>query len=450
MMEAEEAAARVLQAHIRGFLVRRKLQRVHQEYLEVVREIEGEDIALYPGNWLLSIPQFITLDRTGKPRCDEQKRKDEPIEIQDSIEDISFINQRTKSERKDSFPDTVSPIIDNYVTKTDAPVREAKYKETDAPVREAKYKETDAPVREAKYKETDGPVQEAKYKETDGPVREASYKETDGPVREASYKETDAPVREASYKETDAPVREASYKETDAPVREASYKETDAPVREAKYKETDGPVQEAKYKETDAPVREASYKETDAPVREASYKETDAPGREASYKETDAPVREASYKETDAPVREASYKEIDAPVREASYKEIDAPVREASYKEIDALVQDASSIDHIEREDSVQMEIRHENEVLLRTSKCDMENSLTHSDSIMSSFQSLEQRRDRSSWCEENVNLEITTKTANELRKLRSHLAMEMLWVQQAIASRKNYLMVRQKLGASD
>ncbi|CAJ0965990.1 unnamed protein product [Ranitomeya imitator] len=92
----------------------------------------------------------------------------------------------------------------------------------------------------------------------------------------------------------------------------------------------------------------------------------------------------------------------------------------------------------------------HENEVLLRTSKCDMGRSLPYSDTIMSSFQCPEQRTDCSSWSEENVNLEITTKTANELRKLRSHLAMEMLWVQQAIASRKNYLMVRQKLGACD
>ncbi|CAH2222281.1 IQ domain-containing C [Pelobates cultripes] len=35
----------------------------------------------------------------------------------------------------------------------------------------------------------------------------------------------------------------------------------------------------------------------------------------------------------------------------------------------------------------------------------------------------------------------------HELRQHRSHLAMEMLWVQQAITSRKNYLMVRHKLG---
>ncbi|CAJ0965991.1 unnamed protein product [Ranitomeya imitator] len=120
-------------AYIRGFLVRRKLQWVHQEYLEVVREIEGEDIALNPGNCLLSIPQFITLDRTSKPSRGEQKRKDDPIETLDTTDDISFIIQKTKSERKDSFPDTVSPKIHNYVTQTDAPVRESCYIETDAP-----------------------------------------------------------------------------------------------------------------------------------------------------------------------------------------------------------------------------------------------------------------------------------------------------------------------------
>ncbi|XP_077152142.1 IQ domain-containing protein C isoform X2 [Ranitomeya variabilis] len=413
-------------AHIRGFLVRRKLQRVHQEYLEVVREIEGEDIALNPGNCLLSIPQFITLGRTSKPSCGEQKRKDDPIETLDTTDDISFIIQKAKSERKDSFPDTVSPKIPNYVTQTDAPVREACYKETDAPVREACYKETDAPVREACYKETDAPVREACYKETDAPVREACYKETDAPVREACYKETDAPVRVACYKETNAPVREACYKETDAPVREARHTGTDAPVREARYRGTDAPVREARYRGTDAPVREACYKETDAPVREARHTGTDAPVREARYRGTDAPVREARYRGTDAPVQEASHAGTDAPVREASHT------------------------DHIEREYSAQLEMWHENEVLLRTSKCDMGRSLPHSDIIMSSFQSPEQRTDCSSWCEENVNLEITTKTANELKKLRSHLAMEMLWVQQAIASRKNYLMVRQKLGACD
>ncbi|MEE6484154.1 hypothetical protein FKM82_013771 [Ascaphus truei] len=38
----------------------------------------------------------------------------------------------------------------------------------------------------------------------------------------------------------------------------------------------------------------------------------------------------------------------------------------------------------------------------------------------------------------------------SELQQHRNHLAMEMLWVQQAIASRKNYLLVRQKLGTPD
>ncbi|XP_078536816.1 IQ domain-containing protein C [Lissotriton helveticus] len=35
----------------------------------------------------------------------------------------------------------------------------------------------------------------------------------------------------------------------------------------------------------------------------------------------------------------------------------------------------------------------------------------------------------------------------SQLRQYRSHLAMEMLWLQQAIASRKNYLILKQSLG---
>lgn len=37
-----------------------------------------------------------------------------------------------------------------------------------------------------------------------------------------------------------------------------------------------------------------------------------------------------------------------------------------------------------------------------------------------------------------------------QLRHYRSHLAMEMLWLQQAIASRKNYLILKQSLGTSE
>ncbi|KAG8451552.1 hypothetical protein GDO86_003669 [Hymenochirus boettgeri] len=45
---------------------------------------------------------------------------------------------------------------------------------------------------------------------------------------------------------------------------------------------------------------------------------------------------------------------------------------------------------------------------------------------------------------------DIPYENLNELQQHRSHLAMEMLWVQQAIASRKNYLIVRRKLGMAD
>ncbi|XP_019367833.1 PREDICTED: IQ domain-containing protein C [Gavialis gangeticus] len=40
--------------------------------------------------------------------------------------------------------------------------------------------------------------------------------------------------------------------------------------------------------------------------------------------------------------------------------------------------------------------------------------------------------------------------TLPELQCYRKHLAMEMLWLQQAIASRKNYLILKQRLGAPE
>ncbi|XP_009944813.1 PREDICTED: IQ domain-containing protein C [Leptosomus discolor] len=41
-------------------------------------------------------------------------------------------------------------------------------------------------------------------------------------------------------------------------------------------------------------------------------------------------------------------------------------------------------------------------------------------------------------------------RTRSGLQSYRNHLIMELLWLQQAIASRKNYLMLKQKLGAPD
>ncbi|XP_044281245.1 IQ domain-containing protein C [Varanus komodoensis] len=37
-----------------------------------------------------------------------------------------------------------------------------------------------------------------------------------------------------------------------------------------------------------------------------------------------------------------------------------------------------------------------------------------------------------------------------DLQRYRKHLAMELLWLQQAIVSRKNYLMLKQRLGSSE
>ncbi|CAI9569704.1 unnamed protein product, partial [Staurois parvus] len=59
MME-EGGAAIVLQAHARGVLVRRRLQRLLRDYEDVVRDIEGEDISVHWGARLLSPPLFNT------------------------------------------------------------------------------------------------------------------------------------------------------------------------------------------------------------------------------------------------------------------------------------------------------------------------------------------------------------------------------------------------------
>nr|ACO51699.1 IQ domain-containing protein C [Aquarana catesbeiana] len=62
-------------------------------------------------------------------------------------------------------------------------------------------------------------------------------------------------------------------------------------------------------------------------------------------------------------------------------------------------------------------------------------------------YGSLEWTRSSSVWSDKSMDADLSLKNPNELQMLRSHLAMEILWVQQAIASRKNYLMVRQRLG---
>ncbi|OCT94867.1 IQ domain-containing protein C [Xenopus laevis] len=64
--------------------------------------------------------------------------------------------------------------------------------------------------------------------------------------------------------------------------------------------------------------------------------------------------------------------------------------------------------------------------------------------------QSLEWSTSSWIWRGKVLDKGIPFENLSELRQHRSHLAMEMLWVQQAIASRKNYLMVRQRMGIVD
>ncbi|XP_075706603.1 IQ domain-containing protein C [Rhinoderma darwinii] len=275
MMEPEEAAVIVLQAHIRGFLARRKLQAVHQEYLEVVREIEGEEVVLYPGKWLLSPPQFTALV-TGPHNPEYNGGKGTPGSLQEKKTETSM------------------PWVG----------------------READVKTLEKPF--------------ARLPDSDWKKRKGDLIETPGSKKDISLIPRTKAERGGCFSDTVSPVRDCCITEADGPVIEGSHR---------------------------------------------------------------------------------------------------------SDKEI---------------EDSVIQKNRLEKEVLSRTPNPDVEHCLPHSDIAVRAFESLGLRRDRSLWCEENVNIELTMKTASELRKHRSHLAMEILWVQQAIASRKNYLMVRQRLGTCD
>ncbi|XP_069827436.1 IQ domain-containing protein C [Dendropsophus ebraccatus] len=328
-MEAEEAAARVLQAHIRGFLLRQKLQKVRQEYIEVVREIEGE-VDLCPGKWLLSIPQFIALDRIqvtrpGKPEYNGYSHS----KLSASAEH----RERTLNVTSGGN-ETPSSLL---LKKTEANIPWV--------------------VRE---------------RDVQTPEKQCSDRQkTNNDLIEIQGQETETCIIRRSRVE-----REGCFQDT-IPVKDSGIVLTDAPVRGSSDIKTNVPVKDTSRIQTDAPVRDANHIQTDTPVRDASHIQTDAPVRDASHIQTDAPVRDASHLQTDAPVREASHIQTDAP------------------------------------------------------------------DEVVT-------RRDNSIWCEENVNIELTMKTASELRKHRSHLAMEIFWVQQAIASRKNYLMVRQRLGTCD
>ncbi|XP_044142394.1 IQ domain-containing protein C [Bufo gargarizans] len=340
-MEMEESCARILQAHIRGFLVRRKLQKVHQEYLEVVREIEGEDVILCPGKWLLSIPQVTALDKV------QISRPDKP-------EYNGFAHSKLSSSSKQSieFKHRETPFNITFEGKV-----------------HVKKTETRMPsfVREKDVQSLEQQCQ----KMMEDPI------ETLGPNQDISFIQGTKAEREGFFPENISLERDRCIRQTDGPVREVSHMETDGPVREASHAETDGPVQEASHAKTDGPVREASHAVSDGPIREASHRVTDALVGETRHRDD---------------------------------KNIEVPSR---------------------------------------TSDPDIKHHLPHSEA-KGTFPSLELRRDSILWFEETVNTDITMKTASELRKYRSHLAMEILWVQQAIASRKNYLMVRQRLGACD
>ncbi|KAG9492785.1 hypothetical protein GDO78_000992 [Eleutherodactylus coqui] len=329
-MEREEVAARILQSHIRGFLVRRKLQRVYQEYLDLVREIEGEEVVFDPRKWLLSIPQFTTLDRVQatrqhKPEC----------------------NGRSHLK--------LSGVAGQSIEKGTSGSLQVKKMETSIPWVGTK-KDVQTLENHCSFPETF-----ACHPKSNGQKRKVDLIETIIPERDMSFIQKAKTERQGLFPNTTSPVRDNGITVTGGPVSEAGHAEAGGPVREAAHAEAGGPVREAAHAEAGGPVREAAHAEAGGPVREAWL------GKEVS-----------------------------------------------------------------------------------RIPNPDSEHCLPHCDTTASTFHILEPSKDSSLWCEENVNIEVTMKSASELRKHRSHLAMEMLWVQQAIASRKNYLMVRQRLGSCD
>ncbi|XP_066431129.1 IQ domain-containing protein C [Eleutherodactylus coqui] len=377
-MEREEVAARILQSHIRGFLVRRKLQRVYQEYLDLVREIEGEEVVFDPRKWLLSIPQFTTLDRVQatrqhKPEC----------------------NGRSHLK--------LSGVAGQSIEKGTSGSLQVKKMETSIP-----------------WVGTEKDVQTLEN-HCSFPETFACHPKSNGQKRKVDLIETIIPERDMSFIQKAKTERQGLFPNTISPVRDNGITVTGGPVREAGHAEAGGPVREAGHAEAGGPVREAAHAEAGGPVREAAHAEAGSPVREAAHAEAGGPVREAAHAEAGGPVREAVHAEAGGPVREAAHAEAGGPVREAWLgKEVS------------------------------RIPNPDSEHCLPHCDTTASTFHILEPSKDSSLWCEENVNIEVTMKSASELRKHRSHLAMEMLWVQQAIASRKNYLMVRQRLGSCD
>ncbi|XP_056412921.1 IQ domain-containing protein C [Hyla sarda] len=367
-MEAEEAAARVLQAHIRGVLVRRKLQRVHQEYLEVVREIEGEEFVLYPGKWLLSIPKLTTLDRiqATKPNKPEYNGYSHSKLSTSAGQCIEFQHRKAPLNVTSGGKGTLG-FLQLMKTETSMPCVD----------RERDVQTPEKPCY---------PVETV-----------ASRSVSDGQKVKDDFIGTIDPERDISIIKRTRAEREDCF-----------------PVSDSCIALIDAPVQEATHTETDTSVEEASHIETKALLREASHTGTVASGRKACHSEYESTVSGASHTETDAPARETS-------------------------------LDDDKKI-----EDFLMLKNCHLKEVPSRISIPDIEHTFPHSDIATSTFQTVGRRKDHSLLCKENENIELTVKTASELRRHRSHLAMEILWVQQAIASRKNYLMVRQRIGACD
>ncbi|XP_018427378.1 PREDICTED: IQ domain-containing protein C [Nanorana parkeri] len=140
------------------------------------------------------------------------------------------------------------------------------------------------------------------------------------------------------------------------------------------------------------------------------------------------------------------------PVKENQLQ--DVPTRDCQVSETDG-----TEIDHLlsETDTQLQTESPDRGRILPVSEKerrswlaTQEQNFLHHSSIIQNTDQrceSLEWTRSSSVWSDKSMDTDLSLKNPNALQMHRSHLAMEILWVQQAIASRKNYLMVRQRLG---
>ncbi|XP_072274562.1 IQ domain-containing protein C [Pyxicephalus adspersus] len=172
------------------------------------------------------------------------------------------------------------------------------------------------------------------------------------------------------------------------------------------------------------------------------------PTRERQVPET--AVRETENRHLQTAVTETENRHLQIAVGETEIRHLETAVRENLVPESDALKLDPHPL---------QTETPVRESILPKTSVSERENTSlatqtqhflpypTITSNADQKYESLEWTRCSSVWSDKTIDTDLSSKNLKELQMHRSHLAMEILWVQQAISSRKNYLMVRQRLG---